>query len=425
MKHVDVLGVGIGPFNLSLAALLEEGTELNAVFFDENDHFEWHPGMLIDRTDLQISFIADLVTLANPRSEYTFLNYLHEHERMFPFYFFKEWNVPRKEYNAYCQWVAKKVSSLAFGKRVVDVRNEGTFYTCTIEDVKTKSQTVVTANHVVVGTGSTPMFPPAMEDNRAHQVIHSSEYTFHAEEIKRGDRLTVVGSGQSAAEIFYDLLENQIRFGYSLTWLTRSPGFFQLEESKLGQEKFTPDYVDHFHRLSFDERQNVLGSLTSLRNGVEGKTLKSIYELLYHRTAEGEIPVSIQSSVEVNGLSDSDHSNHELQCKQWQEGRNFELDSDWTVLATGYQPQVPDFIERMKDDLVWEGEGLPKVERDYRLSFMDKREHLVFMLTNLEHSHGTSATNLALSVTRNIEIINSMTKNHPYKLKRSHPFQQF
>lgn len=289
VKHVDVLGVGIGPFNLSLAALLEEGTELNAVFFDENNHFEWHPGMLIDRTDLQISFIADLVTLANPRSEYTFLNYLHEHERMFPFYFFKEWNVPRKEYNAYCQWVAKKVSSLAFGKRVVDVRNEGTFYRCMIEDVKTKSQTVVTANHVVVGTGSTPMFPPAMEENRAHQVVHSSEYTFHAEEIKRGDRLTVVGSGQSAAEIFYDLLENQIRFGYSLTWLTRSPGFFQLEESKLGQEQFTPDYVDHFHRLSFDERQNVLGSLTSLRNGVEGKTLKSIYELLYHRTAEGEI----------------------------------------------------------------------------------------------------------------------------------------
>lgn len=48
----DVVGVGIGPYNLGLAAMIAESTEIKAAFFDENDVFLWHPGMLIDGTDL-------------------------------------------------------------------------------------------------------------------------------------------------------------------------------------------------------------------------------------------------------------------------------------------------------------------------------------------------------------------------------------
>ena len=40
--------------------------------FEQESEFAWHPGMLIKGTDLQVSFLADLVTMANPRSRYTF-----------------------------------------------------------------------------------------------------------------------------------------------------------------------------------------------------------------------------------------------------------------------------------------------------------------------------------------------------------------
>ncbi len=72
-EQYDVVGIGIGPFNLGLAALAEEGTSLKTVFFDKTQVFQWHPGMLLERSDLQVPFLADLVTFANPVSHYTFL----------------------------------------------------------------------------------------------------------------------------------------------------------------------------------------------------------------------------------------------------------------------------------------------------------------------------------------------------------------
>ena len=46
-KSVDFIGVGTGPFNLSIAALSHQIEELNCLFFDEHPHFSWHPGMLV------------------------------------------------------------------------------------------------------------------------------------------------------------------------------------------------------------------------------------------------------------------------------------------------------------------------------------------------------------------------------------------
>jgi lysine/ornithine N-monooxygenase len=43
--RLDAVGVGVGPFNLSLAALLAP-TGYNARFFDKRQDFEWHPGLL-------------------------------------------------------------------------------------------------------------------------------------------------------------------------------------------------------------------------------------------------------------------------------------------------------------------------------------------------------------------------------------------
>ena len=62
----DLLGVGIGPFNLSLAALLDPVDGVDAVFFDQADGFAWHPGLLVEGTTTQVPFLADLVTLADP-----------------------------------------------------------------------------------------------------------------------------------------------------------------------------------------------------------------------------------------------------------------------------------------------------------------------------------------------------------------------
>ena len=81
----DVIGIGLGPFNLGLAALLDGVDGVSATFFDARPDFSWHPGLLLDGASLQVPFLADLVTLADPTSPHSFLNYLHTHDRLYKF----------------------------------------------------------------------------------------------------------------------------------------------------------------------------------------------------------------------------------------------------------------------------------------------------------------------------------------------------
>ena len=56
-KSVDFIGVGTGPFNLSIAALSHQIEELDCLFFDEHPHFSWHPGMLVPDCHMQTVFL--------------------------------------------------------------------------------------------------------------------------------------------------------------------------------------------------------------------------------------------------------------------------------------------------------------------------------------------------------------------------------
>src|SRR5258708_15254564 len=52
-EPVDLLGVGIGPFNLSLAAIADGVPGLRAIFLEQQPEFRWHPGLMIEGTTLQ------------------------------------------------------------------------------------------------------------------------------------------------------------------------------------------------------------------------------------------------------------------------------------------------------------------------------------------------------------------------------------
>ncbi|MEV5447989.1 SidA/IucD/PvdA family monooxygenase, partial [Streptomyces sp. NPDC052644] len=70
MSTHDFIAVGLGPYNLGLACLTAPLDDLDGLFLEARDEFDWHPGMLLESTRLQTPFIADLVTLADPTSPY-------------------------------------------------------------------------------------------------------------------------------------------------------------------------------------------------------------------------------------------------------------------------------------------------------------------------------------------------------------------
>ncbi|WP_208590627.1 lysine N(6)-hydroxylase/L-ornithine N(5)-oxygenase family protein [Gracilibacillus suaedae] len=427
MEQYDLIGIGIGPYNLGLATLTAEKTNLRAIFFDQNGQFAWHPGMLIEGSDLQVSFLADLVTFANPTSKYTFLNYLHEHNRLYKYFFFHKFEMPRAEYAAYLKWVVDQMPNCHFKSQVKDVIDHGDHFEVVVNHWGEQKERSYYTKHVTLGTGSTPVIPFELDDIGSEHVHHSSQYLYHKKRTLQAKHITVVGSGQSASEIFFDLLKLQEHFDYHLSWYTRSPAFLQLDNSKLGQEVFTPDYVDYFHQLPYQERKDSLDLLGQLRKGIDRETLHKIHELLYHRSVDNnKLPVTIQPLTEIQKVV-QDNSHLKVEAKQWQVGKDVTFETEKVILATGYRPNIPDwFYQRFENKIEWNDDKHFKVDNNFKLVFkLGQRKHHFYTLTNLEQSHGTGATNLELAVDRNIQIINEIAGETVYEEKRGTIFTQF
>ena len=129
MNIFDLVGIGFGPSNLALAVALHEEAEqqnsrsLRTIFLEAKPEFSWHPGMLLEDMSIQVSFLKDLATLRNPRSQFTFLNYLKVNGRLDSFINLQEFFPTRLEINDYFKWVSKHFDSQVFyGKTVTELR---------------------------------------------------------------------------------------------------------------------------------------------------------------------------------------------------------------------------------------------------------------------------------------------------------------
>src|SRR5205085_4105209 len=106
----DLVGIGYGPANISLAAAFDELEDPPSALFLERDvDPRWQKDMLLPGSDVQHNPIRDLVSLRNPRSRYSFINYLFEHGRLL-----HHLNLPtvfplRTEYTDYIDWVRRTV----------------------------------------------------------------------------------------------------------------------------------------------------------------------------------------------------------------------------------------------------------------------------------------------------------------------------
>ena len=91
LEERDLVAVGAGPANLSLAALTAAARErghasLSSAFLERNTWVRWHSGQMFPGTLMQTEFYRDLVTPIDPTSRFTFLNYLKSQGRIDQFF---------------------------------------------------------------------------------------------------------------------------------------------------------------------------------------------------------------------------------------------------------------------------------------------------------------------------------------------------
>ncbi|MEU8759113.1 SidA/IucD/PvdA family monooxygenase [Streptomyces sp. NPDC048659] len=436
-RPLDLVGVGIGPFNLSLAALAHGVPGgLATAFFEQRPAFHWHPGLLIEGATLQVPFLADLVTLADPASPWSFLSYLRGRDRLFPFYFAEKFHIQRAEYDAYCRWVSGQVPGLHFGHQVDSVRwnpERRLFevdFTQLDADGEAEALGRAYSRNVVLGVGTEPYVPEPLRplaDAPGVPVIHSADYLTHRESLLAAGHVTVIGSGQSGAEVFLDLLRGRPEGAEKLHWLARSEAFAPMEYSKLGLEHFTPDYTRYFHALPEPVRGELVPRQWQLHKGIDADTIAAIHDELYRRTLHGGWPDAVLTpGVRVRTAGRVATTRIELHLEHAQQNTRSRLTTDAVVLATGYQERpVGRMLAGLDPYMRHDAAGRPRIDAAYRLVLDPSVTGSVYVQNAEKHTHGVGAPDLGLAAWRSAVILNSVTGTEPYPLPRRTAFTTF
>ncbi|MFJ8579988.1 lysine N(6)-hydroxylase/L-ornithine N(5)-oxygenase family protein [Micromonospora sp. NPDC093277] len=418
----DFVAIGLGPYNLGLACLAEPIADLDGVFLEARSEFDWHPGMLLESSRLQTPFIADLVSLADPTSPYSFLNYLKETGRLYPFYIRESFYPLRREYNDYCRWAAGKLPGLRFGHEVTSVEHHDDGYTVRATDGATGEPVEYRGRHLVLGTGTPPYLPSACA-GLGGDAIHNSRYLEHREALRAKESITIVGSGQSAAEIYHELLTDLDSHHYQLNWVTRSPRFFPLEYTKLTLEMTSPDYVDYFHALPEPTRYRLESEQKGLFKGINSDLINDIFDLLYARSLDGPVRTRLLTSTELtNARYDESTGHYTLDLRHVEQERDLTLETEGLILATGYRYQMPEFLEPVRDRLRQDAHGRFDVARNYTVDHAGRE---VFLQNAGTHTHSITSPDLGMGPYRNSWIIRALTGREHYPIERRIAFQEF
>jgi len=414
----DFIGIGVGPFNLGLACLTDPIDDLDGLFLEARDELAWHPGMLLDDSTLQVPFLADLVTMADPTSRWSFLNYLKQTGHLYPFYIRESFYPLRKEYDDYCRWAAERLANIRFGQPVVAVEHDPELSGTGAYVVRTGAGDEHRARKLVLGVGTTPYVPECLEG----VAPHSADYLTHKERLQSQRSIAIVGSGQSAAEIYHDLLAESSDHDYELTWLTRSPRFFPMEYTKLTLELTSPEYTAYFQGLPELTRRRLIRDQRSLYKGISGDLIDTIFDLHYRLRVSGDGPrTTLITNTAVVGAA-HDGTAYDLELHHEETDERFGLRTEGLVLATGYSARVPAFLDGVRDRIAFDEDGRYVVSPTYSV---DHAGEEIYVQNAEEHTHGLVAPDLGMGAFRNSVLIAALTGREVYPIEKRIAVQSF
>ncbi|NGO12500.1 SidA/IucD/PvdA family monooxygenase, partial [Streptomyces sp. HC44] len=258
-------------------------------------------------------------------------------------------------------------------------------------------------------------------------VIHAADYLEHREQLLTADHITVIGSGQSGAEIYLDLLRHRPTGQEKIHWLARTEAFAPMEYSKLGLEHFTPDYTRYFHALPEPVRDRLVPAQWQLHKGIDADTIAAIHDELYRRTLHGGWPDTVLTpGVHVRTAGRIATTQIELHLEHIQQGTRTRLTTDAVILATGYRERPLDqLLAGLDPHLRRDSAGRPRIDDQYRIALDPTVTGSLYVQNAELHTHGVGAPDLGLAAWRSATILNSLTGKDPYPLPHRTAFTTF
>ncbi|MER5878397.1 lysine N(6)-hydroxylase/L-ornithine N(5)-oxygenase family protein [Streptomyces sp. NPDC001910] len=416
----DVVGIGFGPSNLSLAIALEEhGASapehpVTSHFFERQPSFGWHRNMLLPSTTMQISFLKDLATFRNPMSRFSFISYLHAANRLVQFVNNQDFFPTRQEFHQYLEWAAASLSDrVTYGAEVTAIRpgTEGGVPRPDLVEVEVRAGDGtlrrVTARNVAISTGLVPRLPEGVSADE--RVWHSSQFLgrFNEQDPAGLKSVAVVGAGQSAAEItrfLHDTLPDA-----QVCAVIPSYGYSVADDTPFANQVFDPGAVDEYY-FGNERAQDAFWRYHRNTNYsvVDADVIQSLYQRLYDEQVRGSRRLHFRNLTRVAEVKRAGNETRVL-LRSLLDDSTEELAVDALVFATGYDGLDParllgDFDRHFQRDAA----GRHRVERDYRLVPASDLTCGIYLQGGTEHSHGLSSALLSNIAVRSGEIADSI-----------------
>ncbi|WP_059415400.1 lysine N(6)-hydroxylase/L-ornithine N(5)-oxygenase family protein [Cupriavidus basilensis] len=415
----DLVGIGFGPSNLALAIALQEqagaGRPLDAHFLEKQRTYHWHGNTLVAQSEMQISFLKDLVSMRNPTSPYSFVNYLHRHGRLVDFINLRTFYPSRLEYDDYLRWAAGHFAEqCSYGEEVARIEPERHGDAITrVRVVSTDAagrERVRDARAIVLSTGGTPRIPEVFAGLRGDaRLCHHSGYLdwIGRQPCASGKpmRIAVIGAGQSAAEAFIDLHDSYP--GVKADLIVRGAALKPADDSPFVNEIFAPAYTDVVYEQAQAGRDRLIQAyLNTNYSVIDADLIERIYALLYRQKVSGQFRVNLltcktvvaahaaPAGIELTIADTAPAGSEATETRRY----------DAVVLATGYErenhrrllaplaPYLGDFT----------------VDRSYRVQAAPELAVPVYLQGFCQSSHGLSDTLLSVLPARAEEIASAL-----------------
>ncbi|WP_326851779.1 lysine N(6)-hydroxylase/L-ornithine N(5)-oxygenase family protein [Actinocrinis sp.] len=403
-SHLRLVGIGAGPANLSLAALLHGDPRQPNFFFDRKPAFTWHDDQLITGATLQVSIFKDLVSLSDPTNRFSFMSYLHEQGRMYHFLNAQFSSVPRTEFRNYLAWAAESNENVVFSESVERVDFDGEAFRVTTD------RRQVTADNIAVGVGTVPWVPDFAAPHLGAGQFHVSQFLSHAKELA-GRRVAVAGGGQSGAEAFLDLISRpESERPACVSWISRRRNYFPIDDSTFTNDFYMPEYSEYFYRLSESKRAELNSAHILSSDGISESTLRAIYQQLYRLQfiERDEHRFGLLPNRTIVSVDRASSGVFEVMLRHNDEsGQSQCLPVDAVVWATGFRPAPKTFLEPLMSRIETEN-GEARVDEDFAVSWDGPPDRNIFMQNAVRGQRGLPDVNLSLNAWRAQRIVNRL-----------------
>jgi L-ornithine N5-oxygenase len=222
--NYDIICVGFSIEGLALAvSLADRKTQHKILFIDRNAGFKAGLGFHNTEDHAGSLFLKDLITLQNPKSEFTFINYLHESRLLIGFTNVSQMKPSRVLLENYLRWAAKKIHALgwvSFQSEAITVnpiRSNSTksfdSWELRVRDNGTGRIELLQTQRLMVTTRAPKSISSIMQGASLREnvlLMHQFEKSQKAiEQTQRPLNIAVLGSSQQAVECFQEIVSGQ------------------------------------------------------------------------------------------------------------------------------------------------------------------------------------------------------------------------